>query len=64
MKCKNCGRDTWQERQTHGWSWVRCRRCGFHTSSYTCIELAVAAKDAGEHYVSSDGNDIVEWGPL
>ena len=60
MKCTNCGQNAWQNRETNGWFWVRCARCGFHTSSYTTKELAINAKDNGENYASENGNKIIE----
>ena len=60
MNCINCGKDVWSTKETNGWHWVRCQRCGFHTSSYTTKELAIEAKDNGEHYISENGNKIIE----
>ena len=55
-KCSNCGKlDTLNVQQTGDCHWVRCRRCGFHTSSYTTLEAAKQAAK-GRLYLSENEN--------
>ena len=58
-KCNNCGKtDVFRLHKTGDYFWVRCARCGFHTSSYTIKEEAQQAAKDGEHYISENGNKI------
>ena len=61
IKCNNCGQtDVFRLHKTGEWHWVRCARCGFHTSSYTTPDKAEQAAKDGEHYISEVGNKIIE----
>jgi len=64
IKCNGCGKTNVFILHKTGkyceWFWVRCDRCGFHTSSYTTREKAIDAAKGGEHYISENGNKIIE----
>lgn len=57
IKCNNCGKtNVFGMRKSGDWYWARCRRCGFHTSSYLSEINARLACALGEHYISENGN--------
>jgi len=56
-ECKKV--DTLTLLKTGEWFWVRCDRCGFHTSSYITRGKAIQAAKEGESYISENGNRCV-----
>lgn len=56
-KCSNCGTtNTFTLKLTGEVFWVRCGRCGFHTSSYPTSDQAIEACINNENYISEHGN--------
>ena len=61
VKCKGCGKDkVFHAIVTGKVHWCRCLKCGFHTSSYLTKEKAITACENGEHYISENGNKMME----
>ena len=60
VKCNGCGStNIFDIRQSGIWYWCRCRKCGFHTSSYLRKSKAIQACKDGEHYISENGNKCI-----
>lgn len=61
IKCKGCGKqNTFSMMESGEYFWVRCEKCGLHTSSYLFRPDAVRAAELGEHYISENGNKVFE----